>query len=134
MHRRQLSDALDDLDPTRPARLAASTVDDYARALTAVGVPEEQALATAALLVAMGQYPEPDTAPIGQLVDPIGSTRQAARGARQAFGSAPQAVCRRIPPHARRVRNTGHKAGAAPATVPTLCPLGSPLRQPSAHR
>lgn len=60
--RRELSDVLDRLDPTRPDRRASATVREYRRALVAAGQPEDQALSTAALLVAMTQHPEAVTA------------------------------------------------------------------------
>lgn len=56
--RTQLDDALNVLDPGRPDRLAVAQTIEYAKALTVSGVPEDQATATAALIVAMARHPE----------------------------------------------------------------------------
>jgi cell division septum initiation protein DivIVA len=56
--RGELSSLLDTLDPTRPTRRSAQATTAYAHSLIEAGVPEEEALRTAALLVAVQQYPE----------------------------------------------------------------------------
>jgi DNA repair exonuclease SbcCD ATPase subunit len=68
--RRQLSDLLDVLDPERPGRLAVALTEEYARVLVAAGTPEDQALAAAALLVAVQAHPEAAEALFGTAEPP----------------------------------------------------------------
>jgi hypothetical protein len=63
--RQELDDTLNGLDPTRAERLAVALTLDYARTLTEAGVPGEEALRSAAFLVAVKQHPEAAAAMTG---------------------------------------------------------------------